>query len=374
MILQRRIAVAVTAIFLFVLVFHIQSAGVKSWANSSSSQTPHNPQNPGGLQQGQDGFSRIVVIASTSKEDTAWLNEELPDIPKAVYVVDNPSAEFTVPANKGHEAMVYLTYLIDHYDNLPDVMIFLHAHRIAWHNNDLLGSDAAQMIKALSSNYVQRRKYVNMRCHWDPGCPDWMHPFNPSNRTDISKPEERELAAAFKEIFPDRPVPETMATPCCAQFALSREAVHSVTREAIMGYRDWILQTTMADVISGRIWEYLWHYVFSGEPIQCPKMDTCYCDGFGICFGGETQFDAWFELRNSMRKIQGTLKALEDDVKERGGKWASHEQEAKKKFSGEINEILAKLNDQLAKAKDRGSSPQLRAQDSGREWRRGDGF
>ena len=34
--------------------------------------------------------------------------------------------------NRGAEAMAYLSAIIDHYDNLPDLMIFMHAHRFAW--------------------------------------------------------------------------------------------------------------------------------------------------------------------------------------------------------------------------------------------------
>ena len=36
-----------------------------------------------------------------------------------LYVTDNPSAPLTVPKNKGREAMVYLTHIINHYSNLP---------------------------------------------------------------------------------------------------------------------------------------------------------------------------------------------------------------------------------------------------------------
>ena len=38
--------------------------------------------------------------------------------------------------NKGNEAMAYLTYIIDHYEALPGIMLFVHAHRDgfkAWH-------------------------------------------------------------------------------------------------------------------------------------------------------------------------------------------------------------------------------------------------
>ena len=59
-----------------------------------------------------------------------WLQKEIPDQPTAIYVVDDPSAPLHPPKNKGHEVMVYLTYIIDHYDELADVTMFMHAHQL----------------------------------------------------------------------------------------------------------------------------------------------------------------------------------------------------------------------------------------------------
>lgn len=48
----------------------------------------------------------------------------------AIYAVDQPDSEryLHTPKNKGKESMAYLTYLIDHYDNLTDVQVFVHSH------------------------------------------------------------------------------------------------------------------------------------------------------------------------------------------------------------------------------------------------------
>lgn len=58
------------------------------------------------------------------------------------------------------EVMVYLSYIIENYDKLADVNIFMHAHRLAWHNNELLDHDAVQVIARLSAERVQREGYV----------------------------------------------------------------------------------------------------------------------------------------------------------------------------------------------------------------------
>jgi len=48
-----------------------------------------------------------VVVAALQKDDVSWIDIGYWDVWK--YEVDNPNAKHTVPKNKGHEAMVYLT-------------------------------------------------------------------------------------------------------------------------------------------------------------------------------------------------------------------------------------------------------------------------
>ncbi|KAL9621282.1 MAG: hypothetical protein Q9160_004303 [Pyrenula sp. 1 TL-2023] len=127
---------------------------------------------------------RTLVIARTSSEDVRWLYDELSreqNLTLAVYTVDNDNGNngapnmYTVPANKGHEVMPYLTYIIDHYHNLSDVTLFMHAHRYSWHNNDLLDGDAAKMIRWLNTEKVVREGYMVRICFPDyietPGFP-----------------------------------------------------------------------------------------------------------------------------------------------------------------------------------------------------------
>ncbi|KAJ9618516.1 hypothetical protein H2203_009113 [Taxawa tesnikishii (nom. ined.)] len=226
--------------------------------------------------------------------------------------------------NKGHEVMVYLTYIIDHYPNLADISIFMHAHRFAWHNNELQNNDAAWMLLDLDPSHVVRRGYFNLRCAWDPGCPDWLHPLDPAvpdtvsgsrtsemGRVALDKAEEPLMAAAFKELFPLDPVPKILSQPCCGQFALSRERIQAIPLARYVYFRDWLLRTELSDYLSGRVWEYLWHYLFTGRTVDCPSMRGCYCSGYGICFGGEMEFEGWFEKRWRVREREYELRRTE---------------------------------------------------------------
>ena len=66
-------------------------------------------------------------------QDTSWLDIYLSHIPHVVYQVDDPEntigAQHATLANKGNEAMAYLQFIVDYYDRLPPVMVFLHGHR-----------------------------------------------------------------------------------------------------------------------------------------------------------------------------------------------------------------------------------------------------
>lgn len=119
-----------------------------------------------------------LVVASTSKDDTAWLDSlggNLKDWRKLVYVVDNPNSYPRVPANKGRESMPYLTYIIDHYDELAEVVIFHHSNRYQWHN-DRASQDSMRVLSKLKLPYVLERGYANLRCVWSPGCPSEIRP------------------------------------------------------------------------------------------------------------------------------------------------------------------------------------------------------
>jgi hypothetical protein len=52
-----------------------------------------------------------VVVASLRSEDTSWVHRHLPNWSRQIYIVEDPTAEFTVPKNRGREAMVYLRYV-----------------------------------------------------------------------------------------------------------------------------------------------------------------------------------------------------------------------------------------------------------------------
>ena len=259
-------------------------------------------------------ITRTLVVPLLKDADQTWIPQQLssePDLTTAIYIVDDPQPPYIVPANKGHEAMAYLTYIIDHYSNLSDVTIFIHGEFLTWHNNDLQASNSATMIRQLSSAKVLRDGYMNMRCHLDPGCPDHIHPVVPGSSSSddtLNIPEAVIIGSAWLSLFPTTThPPAVLSQPCCAQFAVSKSRLLSIPLSSYTHYRTWLLTTDLADRLSGRVFEYVWQFLFGLVHEFCPEEHVCYCDGYGYCFGGAEEYAGWFELRARKRERERVL-------------------------------------------------------------------
>jgi hypothetical protein len=357
-----------------------------SLVESRPSRTPYAPRPqyvPGVPKPDGAEYTKMLVVPKTQNEDTNWIAAELPDWQSAIYVVDDPSSPLHPPKNKGHEVMVYLSFIIEHYDKLPDIVAFMHSHQFAWHNEEIFGGDAAEMLRRLNVGRVVREGYMNLRCIWEPGCPDWMHPSNPEDNEQ--KQEETMLARSWGEIFPDDPIPQVLAQPCCAQFAVSRERILAIPKARFVFYRDWILRTELSDYISGRIWEYLWHVIFTGEHIVCPEVHVCFCDGYGLCFGGKEEYEAYRRLGHEKEELEDELKRWKSraqtvEIARMRGTLGetSHlnipEPGKDQSLQEKIYEKEQKINEVLYNAAERGMDPKARALEAGRKWTEGDGY
>jgi hypothetical protein len=202
---------------------------------------------------------------------------------------------------------VYLTYIIDFYDALPEITMFMHAHRYSHHNNAILDHDAAAMIRNLSNERIMREGYVNMRCDLDPGCPTVLDYHGTFGEDEIWKSA---IVDFLQELNPGQPVPKQMSQPCCAQFAVSRERIKETSLEQYVFYRDWLMGLPGSDHDTGRTWEYLWHYVFTGKHVSCPNEYTCYCEAYGICFESVGKQRRWFYIQKEIELLKRQMEAL----------------------------------------------------------------
>ncbi|KAJ5873124.1 hypothetical protein N7455_003667 [Penicillium solitum] len=220
---------------------------------------------------------RVIILGKMSYENTNWLEDELPEWQHAVYLVDDPEASLQVEQNKGKESNIYLQYILDNYDKLPEYMVFLHAHQYSGHV-EFWEQDNVLTVQRLQLDYLRQVGYLNLRCDWNPGCPDEVQPF----RQMAGRTTELAFAGAWIRIFNNTDVPEMVATPCCAQFAVTREQVLQRPRSAYESYHDWLMTTELDDETSGRVFEYIWHIIFGQDPVFCPAKAQCYKDVYAM--------------------------------------------------------------------------------------------
>ncbi|RMZ16015.1 hypothetical protein D0862_01446 [Hortaea werneckii] len=240
----------------------------------------------------EDAPHGAVVLAGNQSDPISWLLQLEPNYTTYQYNIlkpDDPGSKLRIPANKGKEAMatqvgkVYLSFIIDNYDALPWSVIFLHGHLDAWHQEDT----AVNLIHSLNRNQLARAGYISLRCDWFPSCPAELRPKDHDavvwGNEGLHQDTEKAVAQSWRQLFPYEELPETIASPCCAQFAVTRQAILRRSKADFERMRQWLIETLMTDELSGRVFEKLWAYIFTGEPVNCPPPQMCACRYFGRC-------------------------------------------------------------------------------------------
>ncbi|TLD09825.1 hypothetical protein E2P81_ATG10144 [Venturia nashicola] len=223
------------------------------------------------------GKTKAIVTAVQTKDETTadWLAEFLPDWEAVVYVTDRSSDEAApsrisriplqhLPVNKGREAAVYLTYIVQHYHNLPDYVVFIHGKRYQIHNDDPM-LDTLPLIERLNLDHVRKEGYASLRCNWM-HCPKAQVSPNLGHGDDLWSIDGL-YASAWTEFFPNETVPNAVSGPCCAQFAVTREAVQRLPIDKYEQIRQWIWTLEVKDgeasMKAGLVLEYMWHILFA---------------------------------------------------------------------------------------------------------------
>ena len=327
---RRTILFIILAIPLVELLWELASitriAFTRPFPSSFTQDLPNNS-------QAVEDIPITVILAGIKKDNLTILEQESglrPGDEQVVYVADDPSALYRVPMNKGNEAMVYLSFLIDRYDTLPDLMVFMHAGRSAWHNNILLHWDSARTICNLRRSYVRSQGFTNLLCDETYYCTH-IHKATDSGYpssvlTREAKPNSQEAFEAqyaqFHEIwdaiFPGHPVPQRIGGASGAQFALTRETARKVPLTELKRLRQWIIDIDLDAKAAGAVFELLWPMIFLGtkNSVLCPVPYHCYCSVYGICM--ESVANASFtperlveQITLSGRRIRGMRGQLE---------------------------------------------------------------
>ena len=258
-------------------------------------------------------MTKAIIASTQSKNNRSadWVMDLLPDWTPAIYVTDkledeldqNGIRKFGLLHDNGREASVYLTYIINNYYNLPDIMVFIHGGRYQTHNDDPM-YDTYPEIANLNLDYVKEEGYATLRCNWKI-CPDTtVEPV--LGHQDTTWESHGLWAQAFSEFFPNQTIPSKVSSPCCAHFAVTREAVHKwpVTkyeqiREFMWARGGWEMVTKMGIVL-----EYMWHVIFGKPAYWCAPAKECYCKKWGFC-NLECPTEGWCRGRIWSKNVPG---------------------------------------------------------------------
>jgi hypothetical protein len=188
------------------------------------------------------------------------------DVEVFVYDKENPANPYNVPLNKGSEASVYLKFIIDHYEKLPEYTFFIHDSEYSWHHD---GSIVDRYNEAIASN----KQYVNVNNH---SCM--------MRKDSISKCQYEKLLEWYCEyiekyisidFIPNNQDGFVDGHIGCAQFLVHRDLILNFPKSMYQEIYDWIIEENVVlpkececnqNAISGNFLEWTWHIFFEVYP------------------------------------------------------------------------------------------------------------
>jgi hypothetical protein len=89
----------------------------------------------------------------------------------------------------------------------------------------------------------------------------------PESEYDMVKKKEEQYLTSdlWRQLHGNDPIPKALSQPCCAQFAVSGDRIRARPLADYQHYRQWLIDTPLADEFSGRMLEYNWQYIFTGQ-------------------------------------------------------------------------------------------------------------
>lgn len=148
--------------------------------------------------------------------------------------------------NKGMDANHYLNYIIDNYDNLPDKILFCHHHENDWTQDRSL----PEIINNLNWNCAD---YFSVGAY----CNTWQ-----------ALPGNQEWLRNYAFLMPNGKLPDKLVYIAGTQFVVSKELILKHSLEYYKFLLAWLYYTDMPDNQSGRLFEYTWHYILTGEGVE----------------------------------------------------------------------------------------------------------
>jgi hypothetical protein len=208
----------------------------------------------------------VTIVTSHWKEDLTWLKEcEFP-----VVLIDKEGADLTcfepawVIPNKGLEASVYLKFIIERYNDLPENVAFIHGHETAHHHKH-----SRPLLELIRNANTSKYDFISLN-HW---YRDYVFHDEPSYNVYFTQWWD-----VYTIPYKKPPVPGMMCfmfsnIPVGAQFIVSKERILANPLEL---YKKWYnLLMTRDNPKEAIFFEHMWYLIF-GQRIYYQVPDDLF--------------------------------------------------------------------------------------------------
>ncbi|KAG4034558.1 hypothetical protein MFRU_003g05160 [Monilinia fructicola] len=237
---------SITGVAFIVSIFYAGPDALHSYLNapSSASSIITNSSAP--------SINLIIVTSALKDYSTAWTKDIQTE--NLAVIKYNPPAL----SSKGSEALIYLNYIYEFYDNLPSISIFSNE----WDESKSPLSET-ELINQLNLSTVQS------------------HGFLPFCLQDPSQVEiDDSIISSFHKNFPNDRIPDKVPAPC-TKFAASRDAIRLIPRE------QYLLHASLLEACdtpgAGKNWDVMWQYLFLHGDTTEVVPSRLLCLGWGLC-------------------------------------------------------------------------------------------
>ena len=196
----------------------------------------------------------------------------------------HPEMGLAVPRNYGREAMAYLTFIIDNYHKLPRYTVFTHGHYNSWHQVEAL----PHKIRALNLTALDQENYISLRCGDELGCKPFPY-LDTQVYENMNWDGELHTRRFWDVIMPNQSLPRYVSYKCCAQHAVTDDAIRLLRLEDWERIRAPLLRDAedfpdmvegpeashLNPWVAGNILEKFWHIFFGKAAEFCPDVDFC---------------------------------------------------------------------------------------------------
>lgn len=196
-------------------------------------------------------MDKAVLIAHYNRS-LDWLQRIDRTVPVIVYTSNPGVTKYRQVRNRGHDAPMYLQFILDHWDKLPERTVFCHHHETDWTQEHPL-SFIINHLNWQAGGYFS----IGAQCNYWTAIPYPEKPYH-----------EAAMRRSWPLLEPYLPWPERLTYIAGTQFCANRDLIRQYPKEFYESCLAWVYSTAEAEWFIGRFFEYTWHYILTRDPIE----------------------------------------------------------------------------------------------------------